>query len=360
MIKTFFTIIFFSLFKIILFGQTNDDSKIKVRGNPIHYVDGIKAVPEIDSTGFDKQKWLTSSNYRYEVVKGPAFPKIENMTKKEIISLLGQPNFDKKNKLTYCFDFIKENRKMEKCECSFLTIDLNKNIPSKYHVAIIWTEPLISQKSLKNFTGTLIFKETNYYQRLTREQTDTTINYYLFDKSSEGASSEIEITQIYFVKNDFQEYDFVKFKFIKQNDSLFIDYYNPLEEKNIFEYIYPLNKRDTVNSCHSYIISYDSTLNNALIYVKKIDECNKNPEFDNTYLKDTTISFKDYTFDCYVIEQNYNSIRNQTLLKKQIFIDKNALVPVYEEEYTFTKRKVRGIPIDKWVLTRQMKLIQVR
>lgn len=315
---------------------------------------------ETDIVNFDKQKWLTNSKYRYEVVKSSEFPKIENMTKKEIISLLGQPNFNLNNKLTYCFDFPKENGKMQKCDCSFLTIDLNKNIPPKFRVAIIWTEPLISQNNLKNFSGTLIFKETNYYVKITREQTDTTINYYLLDINSEVAGSNFEITQIYFVKNELQEYDFIRFKFIKQNDSLFIYYNNPVEEKNIFKYIYPLNKRDTVKSCHNYIIRYDSVLYNALSYVKRIDECNENPEFANTYLKDSTISFKDYSFECYVIEQNYNYLRNQTLLRKRIFIDKKALVPIYEEEYTFSKRKARGIPIDKWVLTRQMKLIQIR
>lgn len=61
-----------------------------------------------DNSNFDKQKWLTSSDYRYEIVKDKKFPALENLTKKQIIRLLGKPNFKNKKELIYCFDIPKE------------------------------------------------------------------------------------------------------------------------------------------------------------------------------------------------------------------------------------------------------------
>lgn len=210
------------------------------------------------------------------------------------------------------------------------------------------------QKTLKDFSGSLLFKETSYFERLSRECTDTTINYFSFDISKKNNSSEIEITNHYYLKNDFQEYKFMKFNFIKQHDSLLINYYNPIERKEVLKYIYPLNKCDTIEAC-GYRISYDSISTTK----GEVDLCNNDPTFENTYLKDTIIKLKDYLFDCYVIEQNYNYFRNQTRIRKRIFIDKIALIPVYETEHSFAKRKTRGIPTNKWVLTKQMKLITI-
>ena len=97
---------------------------------------------QLDNSSFDRQKWLTSSDYRYEVVKGSAFPNLDTLTKKQIIKILGQPDFKTKKRLTYCFDLPKENKK---CKCSFLTIELDKKIPAKYRVAIVWFEPSIKK-----------------------------------------------------------------------------------------------------------------------------------------------------------------------------------------------------------------------
>lgn len=94
---------------------------------------------QTDNSNFDRQKWLTSSDYRYEIVKSEKFPTLETLTKKQIIKLLGQPNFKSKTELTYCFDIPKE--KNSKCEGSFLTINLSKNIPPKFRVTMIWVEP---------------------------------------------------------------------------------------------------------------------------------------------------------------------------------------------------------------------------
>ena len=210
------------------------------------------------------------------------------------------------------------------------------------------------QKTLKDFSGSLLFKEINFYERLSREFTDTTINYFSYDVSKETSGYEIEITHYYSLKNDFEEYKYLKFKFIKQHDSLLINYYNPIEHKDVSKYMYPLNKRDTIDAC-GYRISHDSISKT----INDINLCNNDPIFENIYLKDTIMKFKDYLFDCYVIEQNYNYHRNQMRIRKKVFIDKMALIPMYEIEHTFAKRRNRGIPTDKWILTKQMKLLTV-
>jgi hypothetical protein len=215
------------------------------------------------------------------------------------------------------------------------------------------------QKTLNDFEGTLLFKDVNFYMPLTREITDTTINYYSFNISSKNKGSEIEIEQLYFKKNDYEEYYFVKFKFIKRHDSLFISYLDPLKTLNVFDYIYPLNKRDTIANRVGYKICLDSTLNSDNKFRKTIEDCEEGPKFNSTYFKDTTITFKEYSFDCYIIEQNYNFFRNQTLSRKRIFIDKTSLIPVYEDEFVYAKRRARRVPLNKWVMTRQMKLINI-
>jgi hypothetical protein len=95
---------------------------------------------QVDNSNFDKQKWLSSSDYRYEIVKCNSFPSLEHLSKKQIIRLLGQPNFKNKHELRYCFDISNENK--YECESSFLTINLSKKNPPKYRVTLIWVEPL--------------------------------------------------------------------------------------------------------------------------------------------------------------------------------------------------------------------------
>jgi hypothetical protein len=96
-----------------------------------------------DNSNFDRQKWLTSSDYRYEIIKSEKFPALENLTQKQIIRLLGRPNFKSKKEMTYCFDLSIEKKNV--CESSSLTISLNKKIPPKYRVTIILVEPSIKK-----------------------------------------------------------------------------------------------------------------------------------------------------------------------------------------------------------------------
>ena len=94
--------------------------------------------PKLDYSNFDKQQWLTSSSYRYEIVKSEKFPALENLTRRQIIRLLGPPSFKSKKAVTYCLDIPTE--KDSGCEGSSLTIYLDKKLPPKYRVLIIWVE----------------------------------------------------------------------------------------------------------------------------------------------------------------------------------------------------------------------------
>lgn len=89
---------------------------------------------QTDSLKFDKQKWLTSSHYRYKIVRSDIFPDLEKLNRKQIVKLLGQPNFNNKNIISYCLDI--PNEKLTSCKGSFLAIDLNKKVYPKYKVII--------------------------------------------------------------------------------------------------------------------------------------------------------------------------------------------------------------------------------
>jgi hypothetical protein len=105
---------------------------------------------QIDNSNFDKQKWLTSSDYRYEIMKGKDFPAVEYMTQKQIIRLLGRPDFKTKSELTYCLDLWKEKEKKKNiCKCSLVTIYLDKKLPPQFRVVILWAEPGIKKTESK-------------------------------------------------------------------------------------------------------------------------------------------------------------------------------------------------------------------
>lgn len=93
-----------------------------------------------DTLTFEKVRWETSSDYRYEIVKGNKFPSVTNISKKEIIKILGKPDFEQEKKITYCFDIRNHKEKDKNCNGSYLTISLNKNIPEKYRLTIAWVE----------------------------------------------------------------------------------------------------------------------------------------------------------------------------------------------------------------------------
>jgi|688.fasta_scaffold417297_1 hypothetical protein len=98
---------------------------------------------QLENSNFDKDKWLTSSHYRYEIVKGENFPDLKTLKKKQIIRLLGKPNTKSNSELTYCFDI--SSKKNGNCEGSYLTISLSEKIPPKYRVTLVWVE-----KSIQN------------------------------------------------------------------------------------------------------------------------------------------------------------------------------------------------------------------
>ena len=93
-----------------------------------------------DTLSFEKDKWVSSSDYRYEIVKGSKFPSVTNLSENEIIEILGQPDFEADKILTYCLDITAYHGEDKKCLGSFVTINLDKNVPAKYRLTIAWAE----------------------------------------------------------------------------------------------------------------------------------------------------------------------------------------------------------------------------
>jgi len=215
------------------------------------------------------------------------------------------------------------------------------------------------QNTFNNFEGKLLFKNIHYLEPITREICDTTINFYSYGVKTKKNRAEINIEELKFHKDYNEIYKFLKIKLLRQHDSLFINYNNPTDHQEILEYIYPINNRDTVTNGSGYKICVDSILNYDHTYLKKINYCFKGPKFETTYLKDTTIIFKNYIFECYVIQENCISLRSQIHLRKNIYLEKTGLFPVYEDEWLFARRILNPIPLDKWVMTSQMKLISI-
>ncbi|MEQ1732650.1 MAG: hypothetical protein ABL940_03200 [Bacteroidia bacterium] len=217
-----------------------------------------------------------------------------------------------------------------------------------------------AQKTLKDFDGEIIFKTTNYVEPINRLICDTLISYQSFSIVADSIRSQIKITDHYLFRNHFEEYEYLKFNFIKKEDSLLICYYNPILNKKVSSYIYPLNKRDTLYDCGSYKLGIDSSFNKTKgVYDKDIDICNNNETFNITYKKDTLIKFNNYTFDCYEIELNRGFIRSYSKRMRKIFIDKGSLIPVYEIEYLYFKRGRCNTQVNKWLLSKETKIIEI-
>jgi hypothetical protein len=84
------------------------------------------------SNKFDKEKWSSSSDYRYEIIKNKYFPIHDGkpQSKKHIIKILGEPDFIEGNDFIYCFDIAKNDTTsgLSKCKGSYLIINFDKKI----------------------------------------------------------------------------------------------------------------------------------------------------------------------------------------------------------------------------------------
>ena len=216
------------------------------------------------------------------------------------------------------------------------------------------------QNDLSKFSGTIVLKETEYHKFLDRRTTDEYINYYEYN-----VRNEIKIThEMADLYPDMDDKSYNMFHVKKINDSIFLYFYNRLNNQYDSILQYSLNKNDTIYGSQSYFLDfrYDTlyfpeTNTKQIALERKFKE---DYNYNNVYVGDKKIKFKDYKMDCYVISKTYQGHRfGPKVLIKQ-YIDKNLLIPVYEIEYTkFTgnRFKMAGIHTNKWIVTREMKII---
>jgi len=158
---------------------------------------------------------------------------------------------------------------------------------------------------------------------------------------------------------------FIPFKFSKKNDSIFLNYFDPIIKRTTSDYAFPLNKRDTVDIPVCYQMFIDSFRPDGKTYKKTLKEYDD--EMSNNlrtiYSKDTILSFGEYKINCYLFEQfklteHYRDVN----FVRKILLDKVLLVPVDIKEYHFFKKSRRAnrqIPKEKWLLTRHSRLIYI-
>lgn len=213
-----------------------------------------------------------------------------------------------------------------------------------------------SDTLLKN--STLIFKESRFYEPLSRTITDTLITYFVF----EIHNGEITMGGGAAVDDIASGVSFIPFHFIKRRDSLFNDFIDPGtgKEKNVYQY--PLNKRDTIEGCVNYRKYADSSvkrLTDSTYLVKRwLGDCLDGNDF-TMYKGDSTITELGHKLNCYVILQTYTGRERHYKVRNYVFIEKNCLIPIREDEYAFghfglTAKEL--FPPDKWVLIRKFRL----
>ena len=94
---------------------------------------------------FDKQKWLSNSEYRYEISKSNKFPNFKGKSKKYVKEILGEPDEIRDNVYIYCLDIkpakyydSELKRKVCKCKASYVLIDFEIN--DKWKTTFVWVE----------------------------------------------------------------------------------------------------------------------------------------------------------------------------------------------------------------------------
>lgn len=101
----------------------------------------------LQSNSFDKEKWLTSSEYRCNIAKSEIFPDLKRKSKDDVKNILGEPDEVNGDIFIYCFDInplkhYDQELKREVCNCkgSFVTIDFK--IDERWRTTISWVESL--------------------------------------------------------------------------------------------------------------------------------------------------------------------------------------------------------------------------
>ncbi len=219
------------------------------------------------------------------------------------------------------------------------------------------------QKTLANFDGNLIFKESFYYYPITRTTYDTIITFSNYEL---GKMTQIEQMTAFSAHND-QEINYLPIRFYKIKDSIFYKYADPydIDHDTTYSKLFPLDFKDTIKSAFCYKIQMDTirgTDKNRTLTIKT--DCDGDEHEIKTYrIKDTVLTFKEYELDCYTFKQraiigHYKDI----YFTRLIIVDKQTLIPIEVKEYNFhsVKRvRYRNINQGKNLLTYHQRLISI-
>ena len=101
---------------------------------------------KLETDSFIKEKWMTSSEYRYTIAKSASFPDLKGKSKEDVKIILGEPDEVNGEIFIYCFDlnsvkYYDQNLKQTKCDCkgSFVTIDFK--VDERWRTTFSWISP---------------------------------------------------------------------------------------------------------------------------------------------------------------------------------------------------------------------------
>jgi hypothetical protein len=108
-------------------------------------VNGCSTIFDFQSNHIDRDKWGTSSSYRYEIVKKEDFSFLKGKSKEYVINIFGEPDLIQENDFIYCLDipFQNEDSLSGKCKASFLVINFEEGNP--FNVTVVNVEPIVSE-----------------------------------------------------------------------------------------------------------------------------------------------------------------------------------------------------------------------
>jgi hypothetical protein len=210
------------------------------------------------------------------------------------------------------------------------------------------------QKTLKNFNGQFVFKESSFYEPITRNCYDTVVRYSKYEKKD----STIITQYVLSFDDNIVEFSYIPFKYYLNNDTIFLKYFNPITIEYVVKNAYSLKRKDTLvgSICNKFLV--DSINENGK---KKyfIDEIQSEPvDLNIIYRGDTIIEWNDYKLECYIFEEQTGNRRRN--FKRIIFFEKDVLLPIEIKEYKYFKNETIGnIPTNKWLLTKYLKLIEI-
>lgn len=168
---------------------------------------------------------------------------------------------------------------------------------------------------------------------------------------------ELEGQETWTIKNDiisiktFDPFDstinnFIDFSFFKQNNSVFITYIDPRD-----------NRQDTVEQ---FKISQDTIDSYENYRLDPTERCLGT--FSSTaYIGDTTLTINGHVYNCYRFDKFHYWRRSNpgpSHLRQIIYLDKLSLLTLQEDTYVLFKRHF-CIPINEWILTRQLKIEEI-